>query len=821
MIRLPALPISDLVVFPRMMVPLFLSEGGAKEAVQAAEATGGRLFVVTLRKSGDPVTAENCHPTGTICSIVRSMPLADGRLKVLVHGEVRARHSDWRPGTPIQVAVEPIDTPAVSAAERIEMEALARSVLENLDKVIQLGRALSPDVLIGVEGLSPEQLPDALGAQLALPVEDSQKILEAIDPLSRLRALSEVLAREAGILGVKAEIETHAKEEMSKSQREYYLREQMRLIRHELGESDERGPEVAEYGEKVKKAKLSPEAKKEAEKQMQRLEQMHPDSAEAAILKSYLDWILDLPWTKTTKDRLDLTQAREILEEDHYNLLKVKQRILEFLAVRKLKGGHKGPILCFVGPPGVGKTSLGKSIAKCLDRQFVRISLGGIKDEAEIRGHRRTYVGALPGRIIQGIKQAGVRNPVFMLDEIDKVGTDFRGDPASALLEVLDPEQNKTFSDHYLSIPFDLSEVLFITTANQLEPIPHALRDRMEVIEIAGYSEEEKLHIARKFLLPRQLSENGISEKQLEIPDAAMQAVVTNYTRESGLRGLEREIAAICRKVALEVADGKERPHKVTGANLSKYLGPAKFEPMPESETDEIGVATGLAWTPVGGEMLYVEAQYHRGKRGLVLTGHLGQVMKESAQAALSYLRTRSDLPVQPDFFAKNEIHLHVPEGAISKDGPSAGITMASAIYSVLSRRPLRKRIAMTGEITLRGRVLPVGGIREKLLAARRMGIRRIVIPKSNLKDLEDLPKKVRSELEIIPVEGMDQVLSEVVCERPRREGAATPPKPLKSRRAPARSPAGRKAPSPRRPLFTRAPAARPLRRSRISSKRP
>ncbi len=806
MIRIPVLPVTDLVVFPRMMVPLFLTQGSAAAAVEAAGTEGARLFVATQRQGQQgEASDETCLPVGTVCSVVRTLRLADGRLKVLVHGEVRGRVARWEGGTPARVSLDLIEDPPLGATGRIEAEALARTAHGHLQKVIDLGKALSPDILIGIEGLAPEQMPDALGAQLGLAAADGYRLLEALGTLERLRILVELLGREAGILNVKAEIESHAKEEFSRSQREFFLREQMRAIRTELGEGEERGPDVAEYDDKIKKAKLPPDAKKEAEKQLQRLDQMHPDSAEASIIKTYLDWIVELPWAKATKDRVDLAEARKILDEDHYDLKKVKQRILEFLGVHKLKGSLKGPILCFVGPPGVGKTSLGKSIAKSLDRKFVRISLGGIKDEAEIRGHRRTYVGALPGRILQGIKQAGVCNPVFMLDEIDKVGTDFRGDPASALLEVLDPEQNKAFSDHYLAIPFDLSEVLFIATANVLDPIPAALRDRMEVIEISGYSEEDKLHIARQFLIPRQLQENGIAAANLRFQESGIRGLIGSYTRESGVRNLDREIASVCRKVALEVAEGKSRPHALTGKNVPKYLGPSKFEPMPESEQDEVGVGTGLAWTPYGGEMLYVEAQYHRGKRGLVLTGQLGDVMKESAHAALSYVRTRPDLGVPPEFFDKHEIHLHVPEGAIPKDGPSAGITIACAIVSLLSGRPLRKRIAMTGEITLRGRVLPIGGVREKLLAARRVGIRRVVIPKGNVKDLYDLPRQVRSQVETIPVEHLDEVLAVVLHPAPKRvrpqaRALSTPAR--KPPRAAWRVPLA--APAAKRPLVKR-----------------
>ncbi|MCB0218373.1 MAG: endopeptidase La [Chrysiogenetes bacterium] len=788
--EIPVLPVRDLVVFPRMMVPLFLSRDTGIDAVISLGQAAGRILVVT-QKSPDTEEprAGDCFPVGTICSVVRSVRLADGRLKVLVHGESRAKAGDWS----AQHRARPTLLPEAPLAgeDQIEAEALSRSIIDNLDKVVQLGRNLSPDILMTFEGLAPEQIPDALGAQVGFPVPDAQRLLEAPSTLDRLRVAAELLSRESDILGVKAEIETQAKDELSRSQREFFLREQIRAIRTELGEGEDRPPDVAELAGKLEKAGLTEEARTEADKQLKRLEQMHPESAEATIIKTYLDWMVDLPWSKTTEDRVDIPAARRILDEDHYGLPKVKQRILEFLGVSKLKGSLRGPILCFVGPPGVGKTSLGKSIARAVGREFVRISLGGMKDEAEIRGHRRTYVGAMPGRILQGLKQAGVRNPVFMLDEIDKIGNDFRGDPASALLEVLDPQQNKEFSDHYLSVNFDLSDVLFIATANQLDTVPPALRDRMEVIEISGYSEEEKLRIAKQYLLPRQLEENGVSEANLQLTDSALRGLIEHYTRESGLRNLEREIASVCRKVALKVAEEKGERYRVSAGNLEKYLGVHKYEPLEESEGDEVGVATGLAWTPYGGEMLYVEAQFNPSKRGgISLTGQLGDVMKESVHAALSYVRTRTNFGIAADFFDKHELHLHVPEGAIPKDGPSAGITMAAAIVSAATGRPVRKRIAMTGEITLRGRVLPVGGVREKLLAANRMGINRVLVPKANVKDLGELPRSLRQAMEIIPVETTEQVLEEVLLPPVTGPGAASKPPARKRPSSRAKTPA-------------------------------
>jgi ATP-dependent Lon protease len=566
---------------------------------------------------------------------------------------------------------------------------------------------------------------------------------------------------------MQARIQNQAKEEMSKTQRDYYLREQLKQIQQELGEGDERAEEINEVKKQIAKAKMPTEVKREADKQLRRLEQMHPESSEASLVRTYLDWLVDLPWSKKTQDNLNIKKAKQVLDEDHYNLEKIKERILEYLAVNKLRRKLKGPILCFVGPPGVGKTSLGRSIARSLGRNFVRVSLGGVRDEAEIRGHRRTYVGALPGRIVQGIKQAASNNPVFMLDEIDKVGADFRGDPSAALLEVLDPEQNHAFSDHYLNLPFDLSNVLFICTANLLDPIPAALADRMEVIQLSGYTNEEKLAIARKYLIPRQFNDNGISTKYLEISNDAVLRVIAEYTKEAGLRNLEREIASICRKVARKVAEGKSELTRVTRANIHSFLGAPKFLPEPEQEHHEIGVATGLAWTSTGGEILYVEASLSRGRGNLTLTGQLGDVMKESAQAAVSYARAHAKtLGIEADFYQKLDIHIHVPAGAIPKDGPSAGITMATALISALTKRPVSRDVAMTGEITLRGRVLPIGGLKEKSLAAFRAGMKTIVIPDRNEKDLDEIPKPLRRKLNWVVAKNMSDVLSVALMDR-------------------------------------------------------
>jgi len=610
-----------------------------------------------------------------------------------------------------------------------------------------------------------------VASNLDLKVEQAQQILEIYDPMERLKRLAELLGKEIEVLEMQHKIQSQAREEMDKTHREYYLREQLKAIQKELGETDERGQEIQELEQKITKAKMPEAVDQEAKTQLGRLSRMHPDAAEASVIRTYLDWLIDLPWAKQTKDNLSIKQAQKILEEDHYDLEKVKERILEYLAVRtlkrKLKKEMKGPILCFVGPPGVGKTSLGRSIARALGRKFVRISLGGVRDEAEIRGHRRTYIGALPGKIIQGIKQAGTNNPVFMMDEVDKVGADFRGDPSAALLEVLDPEQNHAFTDHYLGVAFDLRNVMFITTANLADPIIPALKDRMEVIEISGYTEEEKLHIALRYLLPRQLEENGITTKQLELPDEAILKIVQNYTREAGLRNLEREIATVCRKVARDVAAGKKGLTRVSGASLHRYLGAPKFLPEPEQEQDEIGVATGLAWTQTGGDILYIECTMMRGKGILSLTGYLGDVMKESAQAAMSYARSRGhSLGIKEETFAKHDVHIHVPAGAIPKDGPSAGITMATALISTLTRTPVRRGVAMTGEITLRGKVLPIGGLKEKVLAARRMGIMTVIVPTKNDKDVKEIPANVKRGMQFIYVDHMDQVLGAALVKR-------------------------------------------------------
>jgi ATP-dependent Lon protease len=761
--QIPLLPVRDVVVYPFMILPLFVGRDKSIRAVDEALSRDRLILLAAQRdaEAEDP-GAEELYPVGTVAMIMRMLKMPDGRVKILVQGVSRARIQGFTRRDPyFEARIAEVAEPE-AVPQGLEVEALIRSVKERVQRGVNLGKGISPDVLVIINNLEhPGRLADLVASNLDLKVEQAQQILETFDPLQRLRKLADLLAKEIEVLEMQHKIQTQAREEMDKTHREYYLREQLKAIQKELGETDERSQEIQELEQKIEKAKMPSEVLQEAKTQLGRLSRMHPDAAEASVIRTYLDWLIDLPWVRQTKDKLSIKQAHKILEEDHYDLEKVKERILEYLAVRKLKKKMKGPILCFVGPPGVGKTSLGRSIARALGRKFVRISLGGVRDEAEIRGHRRTYIGALPGKIIQSIKQAGTNNPVFMMDEVDKVGADFRGDPSAALLEVLDPEQNVAFTDHYLGVPFDLSNVMFITTANLADPIIPALKDRMETIEISGYTEEEKLHIVNRYILPRQLSEHGISKKQLELPDEVILKIIQHYTREAGLRNLEREVAAICRKVAREVAEGKKVVTKVSGATVHRYLGAPKFLPEPEQEKDEVGLATGLAWTQTGGDVLYIECTMMRGKGNLALTGHLGDVMKESAQAAMSYARSRgAGMGIKDELFAKHDVHIHVPAGAIPKDGPSAGITMATALLSTLSRSPVRRDVAMTGEITLRGKVLPIGGVKEKVLAARRMGIKTVIIPSKNDKDVKELPANVRRGMHFVYVDDMDQVLA-------------------------------------------------------------
>ena len=773
--QLPLLPVRDIVVFPYMVLPLFVGREMSIKAIEAALA-GNRMIFLATQKALDVEnpTPDDIHAIGTVGIIMRMLKLPDERIKILVQGIAKAKVTNYIQSDPYySVRIDKMPDTKITAST-LESEAVMRTVKEQIERIVSLGKVLIPDVMVVIENLEePGRLADMVASNLGLKVDVTQSVLELPDPIQRLRRVSDILGKEIEVLSMQQKIQAQAKGEMDKTQREYFLREQLKAIQKELGELDERAEEVTEFKKRIAEAKMPEKVLKEADKQLKRLEKMHPDTAESATVRTYLEWMVELPWSKRSKDNLDLKSAARVLNEDHYDLEKVKERILEYLAVRKLKEKMKGPILCFVGPPGVGKTSLGKSIAKALGREFVRISLGGVRDEAEIRGHRRTYVGALPGRLIQGMKQAGTANPVFMLDEVDKVGMDFRGDPSAALLEVLDPEQNNAFTDHYLAVPFDLTEVMFITTANLIDPILPALRDRMEIIEIPGYTEEEKLGIAQTYLIPRQLTEHGITTKHVKVSDQALRQIITNYTREAGVRNLEREIANVMRKVAKKVAEGKGQGFPVNPANLHKYLGVPKYVPEAELEKDEIGVATGLAWTESGGDVLYIEATAMKGKGHLTLTGHLGDVMKESAQAALSYVRSREKtLNLNPDMFSKQDLHIHVPAGAIPKDGPSAGITMATAIASALSGIPVRRDLAMTGEITLRGRVMAIGGLKEKILAAKRAMLTTVILPRRNKKDLEEIPKHILKGIQLHFADTMDDVMKVALRRKPKATAA-------------------------------------------------
>jgi len=767
---LALLPVRDVVIYSYMILPLMVGREKSIKAVEHALASDRLIFLATQKSSSEEDPGpDGIYGMGTVAMVVKMLKLPDGRVKILVQGLAKARIVSYVPSPDFfEVKIEKIPEPA-AVAVTLEIEALMRSVKENSEKILQLRGIVSPDAVAILDSIEdPGRLADLVASNLKLRVEESQQILEVIEPIERLRRVNELLSKELELSAMQAKIQTQAKEEMGKTHREYFLREQLKAIQSELGEIDEKTKEIEEFRSKIAKAKLPKEVEKEADKQLSRLGQMHPDAAEASIIRTYLDWMVELPWSKSTRDRLDIKNAKAILDEDHYDLEKVKDRILEYLGVRKLNKHMKGPILCFVGPPGVGKTSLGRSIARALGRKFTRISLGGIRDEAEIRGHRRTYIGALPGRIIQGLKTAGSNNPVFMLDEIDKVGADFRGDPSAALLEVLDPEQNHAFSDHYLNVPFDLSKVMFITTANISDPIIPALKDRMEIIELSGYVDEEKLKIARQYLIPRQIRENGIRERDFAITDDCILAIINQYTREAGLRNLEREIANLCRKIARKIAEGEKRVPRITARNLNKFLGVPRFLPDEERRKDEVGVATGLAWTPYGGDVLHVEATPMEGKGSLLLTGQLGDVMKESGQAAMSYFRSRASLfGMKEKFYFSKDIHVHVPAGAIPKDGPSAGVTMATALVSALTGIPVRSDVAMTGEITLRGRVLPIGGLREKALAALRSRVYTVIAPEQNQKDLDEIPKHIRRKLTFKFVKHMDEVLKIALQEDP------------------------------------------------------
>jgi ATP-dependent Lon protease len=765
--ELPVLPLRDLVVYPFIIVPLSVSRERSIKAVEKALADNRMILLLAQKDSETEEPQEkDLYQVGTVGVIMRMLKLPDSRIRVLVQGVCRARVDAFLRRDPcLEARIQRIVESSSEAS--LEGEALLRSTKKALERATSLGKPISSEVMVIAGNLEePGRLADLVASNLDLKIEDAQGLLKLNDPLQRLRRTYELLNREIELLNMQQEINTHAKEEIDKSQREYFLRQQLKAIQSELGEGNDLAEEVESFRARTKKAKMPKKVHEEVERQINKLERMHPDSAETATVRNYLDWMVNLPWSVQTKDTLDLQKAQAILDEDHYGLESIKERIVEYLAVRKLKKKMRGPILCFVGPPGVGKTSLGRSIARALGRKFVRISLGGVRDEAEIRGHRRTYVGSMPGRIIQGISQAGSNNPVFMLDEVDKIGADYRGDPSAALLEVLDPEQNNSFRDHYLNVPFDLSNVMFVATANLLDPIQPAFRDRMEVINLSGYTEEEKIEIAKRHLIPKQIEENGLTVEQVTLPEKAIHTVIQKYTREAGLRNLEREIAKMFRKLARKVAEGDKGPFDVQPKIAETLLGVPRVTPEMALLRDQVGVATGLAWTAAGGEILFVEATTMPGRGRLILTGHLGNVMKESAQAALSYARSRAaEYGLSTTGFGELDVHVHVPEGAIPKDGPSAGITMATTILSVLTGRAVKRSVAMTGEITLRGNVLPIGGVKEKVLAARRAGVTTVILPEANRRNLEDVPKLFRKGLRFIFVSDVNQVLQAALGE--------------------------------------------------------
>ena len=768
----PALSLKDAVLFPYVMVPLSIGRDRSIAAIDQAMAENRLLLLLAQRDPGleEPGPAD-LHQVGTVAGIVRMLKLPDNRVRILVQGLARARVEFFLQEEPyLRARITRLEEPPNQPGD-LEAEALMRMVRTSIERVSELGKSLSSEVLLIASSLdNGARLADLVASNLTLKPHDAQAVLEALDLKERLRLVSGHLQHEVALLEVQRQISTQVQGEMDKSHREFLLRQQLRTIQKELGETDSVDEEIDRYRGLLLEKRLPAEATAEAEKQLKRLRVTNPDSAESSVIRTYLDWLTGLPWSVVSSDSLDLDRAQRILDEDHYDLEKVKQRMLEFLAVRRLKADSKGPILCFVGPPGVGKTSLGRSVARALGRKFVRLSLGGVHDEAEIRGHRRTYIGAMPGRIIQGINQAATSNPVFMLDEIDKIGADFRGDPQAALLEVLDPEQNNTFRDHYLDVAYDLSHVLFIATANITETIHPAFLDRMEVIKLSGYTEEEKLLIARRHLIPKQVAENGLAAGQVRFRDTALRHIVAAYTREAGLRNLEREIGSVCRKVAVRVARGDPRPVAVTPRLVEQLLGPPRLLPEAQLAADRIGVATGLAWTPVGGDLLHVEALPLPGKGELRLTGQLGDVMKESAQAALSFLRANArEFGIPATYFDQHSFHVHVPAGGIPKDGPSAGVTVLCALASAASGRAVRRDLAMTGEITLRGEVLPVGGIKEKVLAAQRAGIVEVCMPRQNERDLVELPVPVRREMTFRFVDDAAAVLA--LALRPREDG--------------------------------------------------
>ncbi len=756
--ELPILPAGENILFPSIIIPLATQEQRIVQLIDAAIAAENKIIGVFAQHAESP-PPDSLYSIGSAALVVRMFKLPDGSIRAFIQGLTRIRLKEITQTEPfLRAKVEVVEE---REEKTTELEALNRNLLNLFQKVVEIAPNLPAELSIAAMNMpGPGDLADFVAAHINLKRDEGQEILETLDVTERIKKLTGYINRELELLELGSKIQSQIKGEVDKAQREFYLREQLKAIQKELGEVDERTTEINELREKMEQAKLPPEAQKEAERELDRLAKMPPGAAEYTVARTYIDWLISLPWAKSTADNLDIAQAAAVLDEDHYDINKVKERILDYLAVRKLKEDMKGPILCFVGPPGTGKTSVGHSIARALGRKFFRMSLGGIRDEAEIRGHRRTYIGALPGRIIQGIRRAESNNPVFMLDEIDKVGIDFRGDPTAALLEVLDPEQNFAFVDHYLDIPFDLSKVIFITTANIIDPIPPALKDRMEVIELPGYTEHEKWHIAKQFLVPKQLRENGLSPERLQFSDEALRAIIRDYTREAGVRNLDREISAACRKVARQVAAGSEQSVTVTPDKLHEYLGAQKFRYELAEEADEIGVATGLAWTQAGGDVIFVEATPVSGKGNLILTGKLGEVMQESARAALTYARSKAaSLGIEENFYENKDVHIHVPAGAIPKDGPSAGVTMAVALISALTKRPVSKEVGMTGEITLRGKILPVGGIKEKVLAAHRAGMKKVILPKENEKDLEEVPQEIKEELQFIWAERIDQAL--------------------------------------------------------------
>jgi len=767
--ELPILMLRDIVVFPYMVIPLFVGREKSMNAIDFSLSSHRMILLLSQKNMEiEEPKREDVHNVGTVALVMRMLKLPDGRVRILAQGLVRAKITNLNEEKPyysanVKVIVEPEEK-----EKSMEIEALIRNTRSGLEKASSLGKDISPEVMILAANIEePGRLADLTAANLELKVREAQRILEIAEPAMRLKRVYELLARELELLDVQSKISTEAKGEMDKLQKQYFLRQQMKAIQKELGEGTEIQEEIIGYEDALKKLKTTQEVKEELEKQIVRLSQMHPESAETAVVRNYLDWMFALPWNKSTVDNLNLKKAKIILDEDHYGLDKVKERVVEYLGVRKLSRKIKGPILCFVGPPGVGKTSLGRSIARALRRKFIRISLGGVRDEAEIRGHRRTYVGALPGKIIQGLRRCRSNNPVFMMDEVDKIGADFRGDPSSALLEVLDPEQNYSFRDHYLGVPFDLSRVMFITTANLLDPIQPAFRDRMEVLRLPGYTEEEKLQIALYHLVPKQIEENALNEKLISFTMGSIKKIISLYTREAGVRNLEREIASGCRKVARRVAEGEKKLTRVTSQSIENYLGPPKIFRDQLLQKNRVGVTTGVAWTATGGEILFVETIKMKGKGNLFLTGSLGDVMKESAQAGLSYARAHSrELGISSQTFSQNDFHIHIPEGATPKDGPSAGITIATSLISVCTDLKVKWDVAMTGEITLTGNILPVGGVKEKVLAAQRAGVKKMVLPLANKKDLIDLPRKVIRDMQFIFIEEVNEIFKHALVKK-------------------------------------------------------